>query len=100
MSDTDTVEIVKKEIKVTEPSRYKVVFHNDNVTTYQFVIYLLIEIFNKSQADAINITLTVDKQGAGVAGVYSKEIAEHKVSQAYNLILQYEFPLKITIEKE
>jgi len=100
VSDTDVAEIVKEEIKITEPSLYKVIFHNDNVTTYQFVIYVLMAIFDKSEGDSIQITISVDTNGYAAVGTYSKEIAEHKVGKTNALSAQHGYPLKLSIEKE
>lgn len=100
MAHADVLEVTKEEVKVKAPSMYKVVFHNDNVTTYNFVVYVLMTIFNKTPDAAFEITMAVDKNGSAVAGVYTKEIAEHKVGQTKRLAEEHGYPLKVTAEKE
>ncbi|MBW2465945.1 MAG: ATP-dependent Clp protease adaptor ClpS, partial [Deltaproteobacteria bacterium] len=65
--------------QVKEPSLYKVLLHNDDYTSMEFVVLLLEKVFHKSTAEATRIMLNVHQQGIGIAGVYHKEIAETKV---------------------
>ena len=85
---------------VKEPDLYKVVMLNDNYTTMEFVVEILIEIFGKTEADARKIMLTVHKQGRGVAGVYVYDIAISKVEQVERKAKEKGFPLKCVVEKE
>lgn len=94
--DTEVVERVKPVV----PRRYKVVFHNDDYTTMQFVIDVLISFFHKSQAEATHIMLTVHKTGKGIAGVYTREIAETKVSEVMDHARKAGMPLLLTAEPE
>jgi len=94
--DTEVVDRVKPVV----PRRYKVVFHNDDYTTMQFVVEVLITFFHKSQAEATYIMLTVHKTGKGIAGVYTREIAETKVSQVMDHAKQSGMPLLLTAEPE
>ena len=82
-----------------KPSNYAVVLHNDNYTTKDFVVYVLQEVFHHSFIDAERIMLNVHENGLGVAGIYHFEIAEEKAYHTADLAKEYEYPLKITIEK-
>jgi ATP-dependent Clp protease adaptor protein ClpS len=84
---------------VTEPPMYKVLLHNDDYTTMEFVVEVLIHIFHKSFEDATRIMLNVHKHGIGVCGIYTYEVAETKVETIHELAQQRGFPLKSSIEK-
>ncbi len=86
--------------EVDEPSMYRVLLHNDDYTTMEFVVEILILVFNKSTEDAVRIMLNVHHKGIGVCGVYTYEISETKVNTVHDLARQYGFPLKCTMEKE
>ena len=85
--------------EVKEPPLYKVLLHNDDYTSMEFVVVILEKVFNKSTAEATRIMLNVHQQGTGVAGVYNKEIAETKVAIVHDLAQKNEFPLRCSIEK-
>jgi ATP-dependent Clp protease adaptor protein ClpS len=85
--------------KVTEPPLYKVLLHNDDYTSMEFVVLLLEKVFNKSTAEATRIMLNVHQQGIGVAGVYHKEIAETKAAIVHDLAQKNEYPLRCSLEK-
>lgn len=89
----------KTNTKLAYPKRYKVVLHNDNVTPMEFVIQLLIEVFNKNIEQAHELTMTVHNKGRAAAGFYSYEVAEQKVTEC-NVICNYHgHPLKVTLEE-
>lgn len=92
--------ITENQKKVEKPPLYKVLLHNDNFTTMDFVVAVLRNIFFKSEADAVRIMLAVHQQGVGVAGVYTYEIAEAKVEKVIQLARAQEFPLLCTLEEE
>jgi ATP-dependent Clp protease adaptor protein ClpS len=101
---TDTV-IEKKTTttttrKVKEPSKYKVIVCNDDVTPVEFVVAMLVAVFNHEERRAINLTLTVHNNGSAVAGVYSYEIAEQKVLDATNMARLNGYPLVVKMEAE
>src|SRR4029078_9282595 len=79
---------------------YKVLFHNDNYTPMEFVVMVLPEVFHKSESDAVAIMLNVHRNGLGVAGVYTYEVAETKINKTHALAKEHEFPLKLTMEPE
>jgi len=85
--------------KVVEPPLFKVLLHNDDYTTMEFVIMILEAVFHKSSMEATKIMLNVHNNGIGIAGVYTRDIAETKVSLVHDLANQYEHPLKCTLEK-
>jgi ATP-dependent Clp protease adaptor protein ClpS len=85
--------------KVAEPPLYKILLHNDNYTSMEFVVLLLEKVFHKSTAEATRIMLNIHQQGIGIAGVYHKEIAETKVAIVHNLAQKNEYPLRCSIEK-
>ena len=85
--------------KVKEPPLYKVLLHNDDYTSMEFVVLLLEKVFNKSTPEATRIMLNVHQQGIGVAGVYHKEIAETKMAIVHDLAQKNEYPLRCTMER-
>jgi ATP-dependent Clp protease adaptor protein ClpS len=91
---------VKDRPKSATPRRYRVIFHNDDYTTMEFVVDALIRFFHKSEAEATHIMLTVHKKGSGVAGVYTRDVAETKVEQVMNHAREYGMPLLVTAEAE
>ena len=99
-SDTGVVTETRKKEKLKKPQLYKVIFHNDNYTTMEFVVAVLRDVFHKNETDAIAIMLNVHRMGAGVAGVYTYEIAETKIRETEKLAREHEFPLKLSMEPE
>jgi ATP-dependent Clp protease adaptor protein ClpS len=95
-------EAVKPESKrkLKKPPLYKVLLHNDNYTTMDFVVLVLMEVFNHSEITAIRIMLQVHNQGVGVAGVYTHEIAETKIAKVAGLAREFEYPLLCTMEED
>jgi ATP-dependent Clp protease adaptor protein ClpS len=94
--DDELLEDVEKEVK--EPDMYKVVLHNDDYTTKEFVVEVLQSVFHKPAIEATKIMLDVHKKGKGVVGVYTWDIAQTKVAQVHQLAREREFPLKCTVE--
>lgn len=92
--------VSEKKRKLQKPRRWKVLLHNDDFTTMEFVVSILMSIFHKTQTDAVAIMLNVHKKGVGVAGIYTREIAESKVNEVTALARQAEFPLLCTAEPE
>jgi len=86
--------------KIDEPPRYKIVLHNDNYTTMEFVVLVLRAVFRKSLSDATRIMLDVHYKGLGVVGLYPREIAESKVARANQMARDAQFPLLCTMEPE
>ena len=86
--------------KLQKPKLYKVIFHNDDYTTMEFVVMVLISVFHKSESDAQAIMLNIHLRGAGIAGVYTYEVAEAKVEKTLALAQEAEYPLLVTMEPE
>src|SRR6476659_10799650 len=80
--------------KLQKPPLYKVLLHNDNYTTREFVVAVLREVFHKNETDAVQIMLHVHYNGIGVAGVYTFEVAETKIKTVEKLARESEFPLR------
>lgn len=96
----DEAVITESKHKLKKPPLYKVLLHNDDYTTMDFVVLVLRAVFRRSENDAIRIMLQVHNQGVGVAGVYTYEVAEAKVSKAVNLAREHEFPLLCTMQED
>ncbi len=95
----DAVETESRQ-KLKKPPLYKVLLHNDNYTTMEFVIWVLQSIFHHNEAEAFRIMLQVHVQGIGIAGIYTFEVAEMKVSQVTSAAREYEYPLLCTMDEE
>jgi len=86
------------ELVLDEPPMYKVLLHNDNYTTMDFVVMILNKVFHKTEEQANAIMLEVHEKGKGLCGVYTHEIAQTKVEQVKTLAKQNKFPLMATYE--
>ena len=86
--------------EVVRPRLYKVLMHNDNYTTREFVVQVLRTIFRHSETNATRIMLYVHHEGVGTAGVYPFEVAEMKARQTEQLAREQEFPLRLSLEPE
>lgn len=89
----------KQERKTKKPPHYNVFLLNDDYTTMDFVVHVLEKVFRKSTVEATQIMLQVHKNGKGLAGRYTKDIAETKVDAVHRLARKREFPLKCEVEK-
>lgn len=92
--------LVEKKTKLEKPKLFKVILHNDDFTTMDFVVFVLQYVFSLSEAEAFTIMLKVHNDGLGVAGVYPFEIATMKSNKAMNLAKAREYPLMCTVEEE
>ncbi len=90
---------VRTEDDVKEPSMYKVLLHNDDYTTMEFVVHVLMRVFRKSMGEATTIMLNVHKLGIGLCGIYTFEVAETKVETVVRMAREEGHPLKCTMEK-
>ena len=100
--ETEHEEVVLTETKkkVKKPPLYKVLLHNDDYTTMEFVVQILMTVFNRQEAEATRIMMQVHLQGMGVAGVYTFEIAEEKVKRVISEARNHDFPLLCTMEED
>lgn len=97
--DNDLGVITESEKKLAPPAMYKVLLHNDDYTTMEFVVQVLQGVFHRSHTEATQIMLHIHRSGIGVAGVYTYEVAETKVAIVEALAKQNEYPLKCTMEE-
>jgi ATP-dependent Clp protease adaptor protein ClpS len=98
---TPTEEVdVEERKKTAAPKRFKVIFHNDDYTTMEYVIEVLRRFFHKNETEALHIMLTVHKKGKGVAGVYPRDVAETKVTEVMLDARERGHPLLVTAEPE
>jgi len=97
---TDADYELDEKIKIKYPKKYNVYILNDDYTSMDFVISILIGVFHKTYEQAESIMLEVHKKERGLCGVYSHEIAETKVNQVITKAKESGFPLKATMEEE
>lgn len=90
--------LTRKRLK--RPAMFRVIFHNDDYTTRDFVVMVLMQYFHKTHSESTTLMLQIHTQGKGIAGIYPKDIAESKKVQVEALAREYEMPLKLTIETE
>ena len=100
MEEIDTKQIEEIDIELLNPGKYKVVVQNDDVTPMEFVIARLVQIFNHTEDHAKDITIQIHNNGAGIAGIFSYEVAEQKGIESTLLARQHGWPLAIKIEEE
>ncbi len=98
--DGESGVVTAKRIKTKRPKRYKVLLHNDDYTTMEFVIFVLQRFFGKTMEEAQGIMLKVHMEGVGICGVFTFEIAETKQAQVNSAALESGHPLKCSIEAE
>jgi ATP-dependent Clp protease adaptor protein ClpS len=90
----------KSRERLKRPPLFRVLLHNDDFTTMEFVVEVLKGVFGKSEADAFRVMWAVHTQGVGCAGVYTYEVAEMKVERVSEMARQREYPLLCTMEEE
>ncbi len=95
--DLESTTDVRDEVR--EPKQYKVLLHNDDYTTMEFVVRILVEVFRKNEREATQIMLNVHNNGVGVCGIYTMEVAETKVSMVRDLAQSNGYPLKCSMEE-
>jgi ATP-dependent Clp protease adaptor protein ClpS len=90
----------KERQEAKEPSFYRVVLLNDDYTSMDFVVHILESVFHKSATEATRIMLNVHKKGAGICGVYTREVAETKIVTVHEMAARKKYPLRCTMERE
>ena len=109
MSDDNELQVVdpevadphlKEKMKVERPKMYAVIFHNDDYTTMEFVTEMLTKHFDHDMISATDIMLDVHHNGQGIAGVFTRDIAETKMAQVMMEAQQKEYPLRVSIQRE
>jgi len=91
--------LIRKDEKLKEPKDYVVILLNDDYTTRDFVVEVLMVIFHKSVEEANRIMLNVHHSGRGVVGMYTWDIANTKASQVHNIAKEYDYPLRCVVEE-
>ncbi|MBQ0049725.1 MAG: ATP-dependent Clp protease adaptor ClpS [Bacteroidales bacterium] len=99
MEQTQSQQSIHTRFLRREPPRCHVIFHNDDVTTMDFVVMLLERIFRKTRADAEELMMKVHTEGQAIVGTYPLDIAHSKASLAIKLARAEGFPLQITVEE-
>jgi ATP-dependent Clp protease adaptor protein ClpS len=99
-SEPGVVTQTRPKEKLKRPTLYRVLLHNDDYTTMEFVVHVLQSVFNHPEAEATAIMLHVHRKGIGVAGVYPYEVAETKVEKVHSLARAHEFPLRCSMEED
>jgi ATP-dependent Clp protease adaptor protein ClpS len=89
---------LEERTRTRKPPMFKVLLHNDDYTTKEFVVWVLQSVFHRGESDAIAIMNHVHASGVGIAGVYSYEVAETKVAKTMQLAKSHEYPLQLSIE--
>ena len=97
--ELDELAVAESKEKLKKPPLFKVLLHNDNYTTMEFVVYVLVAIFNKSEDEAFRIMLHVHQKGVGICGVYTFEIAETKSQKVMDLAREQEYPLMCSVQE-
>jgi ATP-dependent Clp protease adaptor protein ClpS len=97
-NDKQTGLVLEERTRTKKPPMYKVLLHNDDYTTRDFVVWILQSVFHKNESDATVIMMHVHNNGVGVAGVYTFEVAETKVTKTMRLAKAQDFPLQLSIE--
>ena len=92
--------LTRKRAKVLEPAMWKVLLHNDDYTTQEFVVFLLKSVFRKPEAEATAIMLAVHRAGVGLAGSYTRDVAETRAERGRQLAEREGFPLLLTVEAD
>jgi ATP-dependent Clp protease adaptor protein ClpS len=90
----------ESEQKLERPRMWRVLLHNDDYTTQDFVVWILETIFHKPRSEAFAIMMSVHRSGMGLAGIYTHDVAETKTKTVRELAEEHEFPLLVTMEPE
>jgi ATP-dependent Clp protease adaptor protein ClpS len=95
-----TITESQTEQQLQQPRLWRVLLHNDDYTTQDFVIWVLETIFHKPRGEAFEIMMSVHRSGLGIAGVYTHDVADTKVRTTKQLAAEHEFPLLVTMEPD
>ena len=90
----------KPKEKLQKPPLHRVLLHNDDYTTMEFVVWVLMTVFHHDETTAAKIMLHVHKNGIGVAGIYARDIAETRIARVESLARSHEYPLRCSMEEE
>ena len=96
--DADGITVLERAPKVARARKYAVVFYNDDYTTKWFVVQVLQQFFRMSETSATALMMAIHAKGKGIAGTYSRDIAETKADQVMRVAREYGMPLLVTAE--
>jgi ATP-dependent Clp protease adaptor protein ClpS len=99
-NERETGTRTRERSRTRRPRRWQVVIHNDDYTTMEFVVYVLVKHFQKTDAEAMHVMLQVHHKGAGVAGVYTRDVAETKIAAVAEEARSSGQPLRLSAEPE
>ena len=99
-SQYEDATLAEAEENVAEPPLLKVLLHNDDYTTMEFVVWVLMSVFHHDETSATGIMLHVHKNGFGVAGIYTRDVAETRAAKSEALARAHEYPLRCSVEEE
>jgi ATP-dependent Clp protease adaptor protein ClpS len=99
-TNESTITESESDQQVERPRMWRVLLHNDDYTTQDFVVWVLETIFHKDRDEAFDIMMSVHRSGMGLAGVYTHDVAETKLKTTKQLAEEHEFPLLVTMEPE
>ena len=100
LDSESTITESRTEQQLEKPRMWRVLLHNDDYTTQDFVVWVLESIFHKPRGEALSIMLSVHRSGMGIAGVYTHDVAETKLKSTKQVAEEHEFPLLVTMEPE
>jgi ATP-dependent Clp protease adaptor protein ClpS len=92
--------VLDRKVRTKKPKMFRVLLHNDDYSTMEFVVWLLERVFRKSSTEAHRLMLMIHHKGKGIAGVYTRDIAETKVAQVADLASEHGMPLMCTMEPD
>jgi len=95
----DSLLLAEPEVKTKRPPFFKVVLLNDDYTPMDFVTFVLKDIFHKNHEEAVSIMLEIHNRGAGICGVYTRDVAETKAELVITISRRNEYPLQCRVEK-
>ena len=100
VSRESTLTQSRPDLAVAQPRLWRVLLHNDDYTTQDFVVWILETIFHRPRGEAVAIMMRVHQAGLGLAGIYTHDVADTKVNATKTLAEEHEFPLLVTMEPE
>jgi ATP-dependent Clp protease adaptor protein ClpS len=99
-TSSSTLTDSRSDQKLERPRMWRVLLHNDDYTTQEFVVWVLESVFRKPRAEAVEVMMRVHRAGIGLAGVYTHDVAETKLRKTRQMAEEQEFPLLVTMEPD
>ena len=98
--DDGSETLLERAPKIARPRHWRVVFYNDDYTTKWFVVHVLEQYFHMSETSATSLMMAIHRKGKGIAGIYTRDIAETKADQVMRCAREFEMPLLVTAEPD